>query len=75
MNTNVLYEYSAKIIPFIGLIGAIPFIFRNRDKCENDEDCPFIMKCCIIGFEKYCCSPNNYIKLEHAYNYITAPNK
>lgn len=71
MIINVLYEYSAKIIPFIGLIGTIPFIFRNRDNCEVDEDCPFIMKCCIIGLEKYCCTPNNYIKLEPAYNYAT----
>ena len=53
MIINVLYEYSAKIIPFIGLMGTIPFIFRNRDNCEDDEDCPFIMKCCIIGLEKY----------------------
>ena len=54
-------------------MGTIPFIFRNRDNCEDDEDCPFIMKCCIIGLEKYCCSPNNYIKLEPAYNYATVP--
>lgn len=73
MIINVLYEYSAKLIPFIGIIGALPFIFRNRDNCEDDEDCPFIMKCCIIGLDKYCCSPNNYVKLEPAYNYATVP--
>lgn len=75
MIVNVLYEFSSKFIPFIGLLGAIPFLFRNRDDCQNDDDCPFIMKCCIIGIEKYCCSPNNYIKLDPVYNYIIIPNK
>ena len=23
-----------------------------RDNFENDEDCPFIMKCCMIGIRK-----------------------
>ena len=75
MIVNVLYEYISKTLPFIGLIGAIPYVFRNHDNCENDDDCPLIMKCCIIGIEKYCCSPNNYIQLHNAYNYITIPNK
>ena len=25
------------------------------------------MRCCEIGLNKFCCSPNNYIKLELAY--------
>jgi hypothetical protein len=63
-------------INFVKIIGTIllslPIIFRNGEKCNSDNDCPNIMKCCQIGNHKYCCTPNNYVKLELAYikNYI-----
>lgn len=55
-------------------IGVLPFIFKNREPCYEDDDCPFIMKCCILGIERYCCSPNNYIKYEPIYLYDTIRN-
>tara|TARA_B100001287_G_scaffold276446_1_gene287290 strand:- start:5648 stop:6001 length:354 start_codon:yes stop_codon:yes gene_type:complete len=45
----------------------LPKLLKHNEKCENDDDCPFIMRCCEIGLNKFCCSPNNYIKLELAY--------
>lgn len=63
-------NYLDKIF-FVSLL-SLPIIYRNGEKCNLDEDCPHIMKCCQIGNLKYCCTPNNYIKLELAYvkNYI-----
>ena len=53
---------------FIGsLFGSLPFIFKNNEYCYNDKDCPYIMKCCYDGYEKYCCSPNKYL------NYKSVP--
>ena len=45
----------------------IPRLLKNNERCVTDDDCPFIMRCCEIGLSKYCCSPNNYIKLDLAY--------
>ena len=45
----------------------LPIIFRNNEPCQNDDDCPYIMRCCQIGDNKFCCTPNNYNKLEYAY--------
>lgn len=55
---------------------SLPIIYRNGDKCYNDDDCPHIMRCCQICFYKYCCTPNNYIKLEPAFikNYVMSNN-
>ena len=47
---------------------SLPIIYRNEENCKIDDDCPHIMKCCQIGFYKYCCTPNNYIKLEPLYD-------
>ena len=56
----------------IGLsIISLPIIFKNRENCIDDNDCPFIMRCCKLGIEYYCCSPNNYINLEPLYLYNT----
>ena len=56
------------IVPaFVTILSALPIIFKNNEPCQNDVDCPYIMRCCQIGEEKFCCSPNNYIKLEYAY--------
>jgi hypothetical protein len=45
----------------------LPKLLKHNEKCVTDDDCPFIMRCCEIGLNKFCCSPNNYIKLELAY--------
>lgn len=56
------------IIPTVATIfSMLPIIFRNNQPCQNEDDCPYIMKCCQIGDNKFCCTPNNYIKLEYAY--------
>ena len=61
-------------IPVLITVGMLPFIFRNREPCYDDDDCPFIMKCCMLGIQQYCCSPNNYIKYEPIYLYETVDN-
>ena len=60
------------IKPLDIILFSLPMILRNEDKCEYDSDCPSVMKCCQIGNHKYCCTPNNNIKLKYAYikNYI-----
>ena len=45
----------------------LPKLLKHNEKCTTDDDCPFIMRCCEIGLNKFCCSPNNYIKLDLAY--------
>ena len=52
---------------------SLPIIYRNGEKCNSDNDCPHIMRCCQIGNIQFCCTPNNYIKLDFSYakNYIT----
>ena len=62
-------------IPVLITVGMLPFIFRNREPCYDDDDCPFIMKCCILGIEQYCCTPNNYIKYKPIYLYENGKNK
>jgi len=36
--------------------------WKKEKICNNDDDCPDIMRCCEIGMRKYCCSPNNFVK-------------
>jgi hypothetical protein len=45
----------------------LPKLLKHNEKCATDDDCPFIMRCCEIGLSKYCCTPNNYIKIDLAY--------
>lgn len=63
----VLLQYHNIIPTSVTIFSMLPMIFRNNEICENEEDCPYIMRCCQIGEEKFCCTPNNYIKLEYAY--------
>jgi hypothetical protein len=55
------------------LVVSIAYIFRNGEFCKTDMDCPSVMKCCVIGNDRYCCTPNNYIKLEFSYIYNFIP--
>lgn len=64
-----LYDF-ANIIGFAGLTALLfPKIrFNNKNQpCQTDNDCPGIKKCCQMYFEKFCCSPDNYIKIEPNY--------
>lgn len=70
MILNLVMHQSQTIYNVIGLtILSLPIIFRNREDCLEDDNCPFIMKCCVIGLEHYCCTPNNYIQLKPSYLY------
>ena len=74
--SNLIIDFPTENDDLIKICGtmllSLPIIFRNGEKCKSDNDCPSIMKCCQIGNYKYCCTPNNYVKLEFAYvkNYI-----
>lgn len=45
----------------------VPKFLRNNEICKTDDDCPLIMRCCEIGKDKYCCTPNNFVKLQYSY--------
>ena len=85
INTNINYKNNLKIISnenlnmnyniydtIALLFVMLPYIYKNGENCNTDDDCPHIMRCCKIGTYNYCCTPNNYIKMEYAYikNYI-----
>ena len=56
------------ILMSIGTIGYfMPKFLRNNEICKNDDDCPLIMRCCEVGLQRFCCTPNNYIKLKPAF--------
>ena len=69
---NDLTQTSIESFMFF-LVISIAYIFRNGEFCKTDMDCPGLMKCCVIGNDRYCCTPNNYIKLEYAYIYNFIP--
>ena len=41
---------------------------KEGGNCKKDDDCPLIMRCCKVGTNNYCCSPNNFVYLEYADN-------
>ena len=44
------------------------FNYWKKEKiCNTDDDCPDIMRCCEIGLRKYCCTPNNFVKLSFSF--------
>ena len=56
------------IINGIGIIiMSLPTLMRQGGNCKNDDDCPFIMRCCKLGINNYCCSPNNFVSVDLAY--------
>ena len=69
MNADIDFnENLNNILMSVGTVGYfLPKLFRNNEKCYNDEDCPLIMKCCEIGLTRFCCTPNNYIQLKPAF--------
>ena len=63
VNNNVV-EYLATLSPLLILI---PSLTRNNQKCKNDDDCPFIMRCCEVGVNKFCCTPSHF-RIENKHN-------
>lgn len=60
----------------VGAIGyLLPKMLRNNEICKTDDDCPLVMKCCEVGIKKYCCSPNNFVKMSLAYQNQEIQNK
>ena len=49
------------------LLILIPRIMRHNEICKTDNDCPLIMRCCEVGTNKFCCTPNNFVKMNLAY--------
>ena len=49
---SLIHIFNPTSITIITSIGILPFLFRNRETCYDDNDCPFFMKCCILGIEK-----------------------
>ena len=72
---NILYDIQLineetinQIVKGLGfVILTTPNFMKDGEKCNIDDDCPNIMRCCQIANRKYCCNPNNYINLEPAY--------
>lgn len=64
------------IVCSISAIGYILPKFLKKDEiCETDDDCPLIMRCCQVANSKYCCTPNNFVKMDMAFsNPSTEPN-
>lgn len=57
------------IVCSIGAAGyLIPKFLRKDEICETDDDCPLIMRCCQVGKSKYCCTPNNFVKMDLAFS-------
>tara|TARA_Y100000816_G_C25841507_1_gene439760 strand:+ start:89 stop:406 length:318 start_codon:yes stop_codon:yes gene_type:complete len=50
------------------VILSLPSLMKEGGNCKVDDDCPFIMRCCKVGTKNYCCSPNNFISVDLAYN-------
>ena len=61
-------NYLNDVLVSIGTLGYfLPRYFKQEKSCREDDDCPDIMRCCEVGIKKYCCSPDNYIKLNLAF--------
>jgi hypothetical protein len=50
------------------VILSIPTIMKEGGNCKKDDDCPLTMRCCKVGANNYCCSPNNFVYLGYADN-------
>ena len=61
-------NYLNDVLVSISALGYIlPKYFKQEKICKEDDDCPDIMRCCEVGIKKFCCSPNNYVKLNFAF--------
>lgn len=67
---NVLYDnyLDNDLINGLGIaIIILPSLLKEGGGCYKDEDCPFIMKCCKVGSNNFCYSPNNFISVDLTY--------
>ena len=62
-----MIQYNPFITTIFIVIGSLPFLFRNNESCNDDDDCPYFMKCCNVMNEMYCCTPNNYLYMKPIY--------
>ena len=66
-----VYDGIAKVVAgLITVCAIIPIVMYEIENCEEDEDCPFIMRCCVYGTTHYCCRPNNYVNFPPSYLYL-----
>lgn len=64
VNNNDILEYIYKLPTLVLLI---PTVTRHNDNCKTDDDCALTMRCCEVGKKRYCCTPNNFVKMSLAY--------
>jgi len=60
-------EIVDNISKLASLVLIIPTVTRHNDNCKTDDDCALIMRCCEVGKKRYCCTPNNFVKMSLAY--------
>lgn len=75
MHVAYFYQYGVdlciKVMTGIISVGILlPMAFNQNTYCEEDEDCPLIMRCCIYELSHYCCTPNNYVNYRPSYLYL-----
>ena len=57
-------EYLNNILVTLGFIGyALPKAIQKIKTCESDDDCPSELHCCDVETTKFCCTPDNYLKI------------
>lgn len=67
-----MHMIDQELVDFSNLVGlagltalVIPNLkFRQNKSCNDDSDCFGFKKCCQVYYEKFCCDPDNYIKIE-----------
>tara|TARA_Y100000813_G_scaffold178202_1_gene145188 strand:+ start:1350 stop:1643 length:294 start_codon:yes stop_codon:yes gene_type:complete len=67
-----MHVIDQELIDFSNLVGlagltalVIPNLkFRQNNSCNDHSDCFGFKKCCQVYYEKFCCDPDNYIKIE-----------
>ena len=62
-NNNINNDILEYIYKLPTLVLLIPTITRHNDNCKTDDDCALIMRCCEVGKKRYCCTPNNFVKM------------
>ena len=66
-NIDPVLEDFSNLISLAGVTALLfpSMRFRNKNNpCEEDNDCSGAKKCCQLYFEKFCCDPEKYVKME-----------
>lgn len=70
------FDLGIKLMAGLLSIGIfLPIALNQNTYCEEDEDCPNILRCCIYDSSHYCCMPNNYVNYRPSYLYLTVRNE